>query len=187
MKLLYGIDIFKHPKIKNENDVKRIIQHLNEGPNFVINEGESYIIRKTLSDSWVWDKGSRDIVDIFGRLHDNHIVKKLNDNQHNDIHFEVGRNPNKGFLMIQNTLWDIVKIDNSVKGRNLQRLNIPYENLNNIANDLNFEIKKIYNNMFYYVDSFSVAENIQNIVDQCHTNIINFNEEIPFIIFKSKK
>ena len=154
MKLLYGINILKHPKIKTEDDIKRIIQHLNTGPNWIINSGESYIIIKTLSESWVWDKCTRTPTDIIGRLYDNKIVENWNQIKKNDIIYEVGRNPNKGFLMIDNTLWGIAKFDNSSKGRNLQRLNIDDNILQNIATEQQFDQRKQYNYNFYYVDSF---------------------------------
>jgi len=187
MKLLYGIDILKHPKIKTEDDVKRIISHLNNGPNWIVNSSDSYIVRKTLSDSWVWDKGNRDITEVVGRLYGNNIVENLNNLKYNNIHFEVGRNPNKGFLFNGDELWGLVKVDNSVKARNIKRLEIPHEKLEDIAKDLNVNSKKIYNNMFYYVDSFSISENIHSLIDKCEQTIINFNEDIPFIIFKSQK
>ena len=187
MKLLYGINILKHPKIKNEDDVKRIINHLNTGPNWIINEGESYIIRKTLSDSWVWDKGTRTPTDIVGRLYDNKIIEKWNQIKKNDIIYEVGRNPNKGFLMIDNTLWGLVKFDNSIKARNLQNLNIDDQIIENIATEQQFEKRKEYYNNFYYVDSLSHEDNLKQIVEKCENTIINFNETIPFIIFKTNK
>ena len=187
MKLLYGINILKHPKIKTEDDIKRIIQHLNTGPNWIINSGESYIIRKTLSESWVWDKCTRTPTDIIGRLYDNKIVENWNQIKKNDIIYEVGRNPNKGFLMIDNTLWGIAKFDNSSKGRNLQRLNIDDNILQNIATEQQFDQRKQYNYNFYYVDSLSIEQNLQNIIQQCEFTIINFNENIPFIIFKTNK
>ena len=187
MKLLYGINILKHPKIKNEDDVKRIINHLNTGPNWIINEGENYIIRKTLSGSWVWDKCTRNPVDIVGRLYDNKIVEQWNQIKKDDIVFEIGRNPNKGFLMIDNTLWGLAKFDNSSKGRNLQKLNIDDQIIDNIANEQQFEKRKVYNYNFYYVDSLSSDDNLKQIVDKCEYTIINFNETIPFIIFKTNK
>jgi len=187
MKLLYGIDVFKHPKIKTEDDLKRIISHLNQGPNWIINSSESYIVRKTLSDSWVWDKGSREVTEIVGRLYGNTFVEKLNNEKYDKTHFEVGRNPNKGFLFNGDELWGLVKFDNSMKGRNIKRMEIPDEKIEEIAKDLNVKSRQKYNNMFYYVDSFSFDDNLKNIVDACEKTVINFNEDIPFIIFKSQK
>lgn len=56
MKHLYACDILNHPYIKNEEDTKKLINILNTTDSFEVNEGESYIIRRTLSGSWVWIK-----------------------------------------------------------------------------------------------------------------------------------
>ncbi len=185
MKLLYGIGIRKHPKIKTNEDIKRIMLYLQQGPNWIINEGESYIIRKTLTGKWVWDKGSREAVDIFGREKGNEVVEMLNEKHKYDSFFEVGRNPNKGFLMINKTLWGIVKFDVSVKGRKLERLNIPDEIIEKLSKDLNLEYRKKYIYNIYYVDSFSFEENMSNLCNNLEENIINFKEELPFILYKN--
>ena len=185
MKLLYGIGVRKHPKIKTNEDIKRIVTHLEQGPNWIINEGESYIIRKTLTGKWVWDKGSKEVVDIFGRESGNSVVDMLNEKHGDKSFFEVGRNPNKGFLMIDKTLWGIVKFDVTVKGRKIERLSFPDEILEKLAKDLDLECRKKYNYNIYYVDSFSFEENLSNLCNNLEENIINFKEELPFILYKN--
>ena len=185
MKLLYGIGVRKHPKIKTNDDLKRIVGHLQSGPNWIINKGESYIIRKTLTGKWVWDKGTREPVDICGREKENNIVDILNQKHADKSFFEVGRNPNKGFLMIDKTLWGIVKFDVSQKGRKIERLRIPDEIIEKTSEELEIESRKKYNKYFYYVDSFSFEENMRNLFNNLEENIINFKEDLPFILYKN--
>ena len=187
MKHLYSINILNHPYIKTEDDVKNLINILNKGNNFSVNSGESYIIRRTLSNSWVWDKMTRTPVDIVGRLYGNQWTERFNQENYDENLFEVGRNPNKGFLMIDNTLWGLCKFDNSMKGRNLKRLNIPHEIIENICDKVGFNKPEKYqiNNLIYYVDNLTPAENLLNISKQFNQIIVNFDESFKIPIYIS--
>ena len=103
MKHLYAINILQHPYLKSEEQVKNLFNTLTTTNNWIVNDGESYVIRRTLSGTWVWDKMTRNTIDIGGRLYDNKWVEKFNTDNFNQIFYEVGRNPNKGFLMIGDT------------------------------------------------------------------------------------
>lgn len=187
MKHLYSINILNHPYIKTADDVKNLINILNKGNNLSVNPGESYIIRRTLSNSWVWDKMTRTPVDIVGRLYGNQWTERFNQENYDENLFEVGRNPNKGFLMIDNTLWGLCKFDNSIKGRNLKRLNIPHEIIENICNKVGFNKPEKYqiNNLIYYVDNLTPAENLLNISKQFNQIIVNFDESFKIPIYIS--
>lgn len=188
MKHLYSINILKHPYLKTEDAVKNLINVINKGNNFIVNSGESYIIRRTLSNSWVWDKMTRTPTDIVGRLYGNQWTEKFNNDQYDENIFEVGRNPNKGFLMIDNTLWGLCKFDNSMKGRNLKKLNTPYEVIENICNKVGFTKPQKYqsNNLIYYVDNLSPEDNLINISNQIDQLIVNFDESLKLPIYISK-
>ncbi len=189
MKHLYAINILNHPYIKDDSQIKNLFNVLKTTNSWIINPGESYIIRKTLSNSWVWDKMSRDPTDIIGRLYDNHWVEKFNHEKLNKIFYEVGRNPNKGFLMINNTLWGLCEFEMSMKGRKLKRLNIPDQIIDQIAIELGFETRKKYNNynLIYYVDQIGFQENLQQILNQTQELVINFDESFKIPIYISNK
>ena len=191
MKHLYACNILNHPYIKNEEDVKKLIHILNTTDSWEINEGESYIIRRTLSGSWVWDKMTRNAIDIGGRLYENKWTELFNNNKMNQDFYGVGRNPNKGFLMINDTLWGIVTFDVNIKGRNLKRLNIPNEILNNICDEIGFnkKIKHQPTNPIYYVDKDDFKTNLSNIQNYFNKLIVNLSDEfkIPIYISKYKK
>jgi hypothetical protein len=187
MKHLYAINILKHPYLKTEDEVRNLIKILNAGNNFIVNPGESYIIRRTLSNSWVWDKMTRTSVDIVGRLYGNPWTEQFNLDNYDENLFEVGRNPNKGFLMIDNTLWGLCRFDNSMKGRNLKRLNVPYDIIESICQKIGFEKPKKLesNNLIYYVDNLTPEENLLNISKQFQQLVVNFDESFKIPIYIS--
>jgi len=187
MKHLYAINILKHPYLKTEDDVRNLIKILNADNNFIVNPGESYIIRRTLSNSWVWDKMTRTSVDIVGRLYGNSWTEKFNLDNYDENLFEVGRNPNKGFLMIDNTLWGLCRFDNSMKGRNLKRLNVPYDIIESICQKVGFEKPKKLesNNLIYYVDNLTPEENLLNVSKQFQQLVVNFDESFKIPIYIS--
>lgn len=191
MKHLYACDILNHPYIKNEEDAKKLINILNTTDSFEVNEGESYIIRRTLSGSWVWDKMTRNTIDIGGRLYENKWIENFNNEKLNKDFYGVGRNPNKGFLMINDTLWGIVTFDVSIKGRNLKRLNIPNEIIDNICDEIGFNKRKKHEqtNLIYYVDKDDFKTNLLNIQNCFDKLIVNLNDQfkIPIYISKYKK
>jgi hypothetical protein len=188
MKHLYACNILKHPYIKTEDDVKNLINILNTTPNWIVNKGESYVIRRTLSGTWVWDKLTRNTVDIGGRLYDNNWIDKFNTEKLDKHFYEVGRNPNKGFLMIDNTLWTLCAFDTSIKGRNLKRLNIPENILTDISNEIGFDTKKQYPiyNIIHYVDKDTVEANLQNITNHFNDIVVNFHDSFKIPIYISK-
>ncbi len=190
MKHLYAINILTHPYLKDETQVKNLFNTLKTTNSWIVNSGESYIIRRTLSGSWVWDKMTRDPVDLVGRLYDNHWVEKFNHEKLNENFYEVGRNPNKGFLMINNTLWGLCEFDISMKGRKLKRLNIPNQIINDISNKLGFEQRKPYNTQhlssIYYVDNLTFHENLQSLSNNFNELIVNFDESFKIPIYISK-
>ncbi len=191
MKHLYAINILKHPYLKDETQVKNLYDKLQNTTSWIVNPGESYVIRRTLSGSWVWDKMTREPVDLGGRLFDNPWVEKFNQEKLNQNFYEVGRNPNKGFLMINNTLWGLCQFDVSVKGRKLTRLKVPDQIIDQIANELGFQKREPYQNNYlsiYYVDKNGLSDNLQTIVDQTDQLIVNFDEsfKIPIYISKDK-
>ena len=87
-------------------------------------------------------------------LYDNKWTEKFNSEHFNQIFYEVGRNPNKGFLMIDDTLWGLCQFDVSMKGRNLKRLKVPDQILNEIAEQIGFQKREEYKypSNIYYVD-----------------------------------
>ena len=191
MKHLYAINALKHPYLKDETQLRNLYNILKTTNSWIINPGESYIIRKTLSGSWVWDKMTREPVDIIGRLYNNSWVEKFNQEKLNKIFYEIGRNPNKGFLMINNTLWGLCEFDNSIKGRKLKKLNIPDDIIDNIAIEIGFEKRKQYktNNLssIYYVDQNCFHENLQQLINIITEPIINFHETFKIPIYISKE
>ncbi len=191
MKHLYAINILNHPYLKDEEQVKNLFVVLKNTNSWIVNSGESYVIRRTLSGSWVWDKMTRDPVDLIGRLYDNQWIQKFNNEKFNKIFYEIGRNPNKGFLMINNTLWGLCEFDISVKGRKLKRLNIPDEIINQIADEIGFEQRQKYNNLssIYYVDQITFHDNLLNISSSVGNNLIinlDSNFKIPIYISNNK-
>ena len=188
MKHLYALNILNHPYLKTEDQVKNLTHVLTTTPSWVVNPGESYVIRRTLSGSWVWDKMTRDPIDLGGRLYDNHWIEKFNSEQFNQIFYEVGRNPNKGFLMIGDTLWGLCQFDVSIKGRNLKRLKIPDLILNEIAETIGFQKRQQHcNNLsIYYVDKKGIQENLVGISQQFDQLIVNFDESFKLPIYISK-
>jgi hypothetical protein len=188
MKHLYSCNILNHPYIKNEDDVKKLINILNTSDSYEVDEGESYIIRRTLSGSWVWDKMTRNIIDIGGRLYENIWVEKFNNEKLNTDFYGVGRNPNKGFLMINNTLWGIVTFDINIKGRNMKRLNIPNQILNEISDKIGFTKRKKHTptNPIYYVDKDDFKTNLSNIQNSFDKLVVNLNDEFKIPIYISK-
>ncbi len=192
MKHLYTCNILKHPYIKNENDVRNLIQVLNNTKSWIVNPGESYVIRKTLSNSWVWDKMTRNTIDVGGRLYDNEWIKKFNNNEIKCNNFyNIDKNPNKGFLMIDNTLWGLCQFDTNIKARKLKLLKTPDHILEEIGNEIGFESKqqKIIYNTLYYVDKENVENNLQNIVKHILNNsnevIVNFDDSLKIPIYIS--
>ena len=189
MKHLYALNILNHPYLKTEEQVKNLIHVLNHTSSWIVNPGDSYIIRRTLSGTWVWDKMTRDVIDIGGRLYDNHWVEKFNSEKFNQIFYEVGRNPNKGFLMIGDTLWGLCQFDISIKGRNLKKLKIPDQILEEISEQIGFAKRQQYSNNYlsiYYVDRKGIQENLNDIASQFDQLIVNFDESLKLPIYISK-
>lgn len=189
MKHLYAINILQHPYLKNEEQVKRLFSTLQNSSSWIVNPGNSYVIRRTLSGSWVWDTMTRNPVDIEGRLYDNKWTEKFNAEHFNQIFYEVGRNPNKGFLMIDDTLWGLCQFDVSMKGRNLKRLKVPDQILNEIAEQIGFQKREEYKYLsnIYYVDQNGIQENLQSLTNQTDKLIVNFDESFKIPIYISKQ
>ena len=189
MKHLYAINILQHPYLKSEEQVKNLFNILTTTNNWIVNEGESYVIRRTLSGSWVWDKMTRNTIDIGGRLYDNKWVEKFNTDNFNQVFYEVGRNPNKGFLMIGDTLWGLCQFDVSIKGRNLKRLKVPDQILHDIAKQIGFAVRQEYKYLsnIYYVDQNGIQDNLQGLTQQTDKLIVNFDESFKIPIYISKQ
>lgn len=137
------------------------------------------------------DKMTRNTIDIGGRLYENKWIENFNNEKLNKDFYGVGRNPNKGFLMINDTLWGIVTFDVSIKGRNLKRLNIPNEIIDNICDEIGFNKRKKHEqtNLIYYVDKDDFKTNLLNIQNCFDKLIVNLNDQfkIPIYISKYKK
>lgn len=188
MKHLYAINILQHPYLKKEEQVKHLFSTLQTSSSWIVNPGNSYVIRRTLSGSWVWDTMTRNQVDIGGRLYDNKWTEKFNAEHFNQIFYEVGRNPNKGFLMIDDTLWGLCQFDVSIKGRNLKRLKVPDQILNEIAEQIGFQKREEYKypSNIYYVDQNGIQDNLQSLTNQTDKLIVNFDESFKIPIYISK-
>jgi hypothetical protein len=91
--------------------------------------------------------------------------------------------------MIGDTLWGLCQFDISIKGRNLKKLKIPDQILEEISEQIGFAKRQQYSNnnlSIYYVDRKGIQENLNDIASQFDQLIVNFDESLKLPIYISK-